>query len=238
VLQRTCVPTPSEPFVRSFSQSRAERQWIGNAAIAFATLATSVLASTTVSAQQAESRHQLGHRMAVLDVAYIFKNLPAITAQVSKIEGDLKKYDAEFKQKRDTLKQSAAELETLKAGTADYARKQEHVANLESKLRLEIARKKKELAAAEAKIYFDNYQRIAAAVKAIATHNNIKLVLRFNSEEMDLERGDSVLRGVMKNIVYHDSTINITDTVMRYLEQQMNTSRVATGGTAASATSR
>ena len=156
----------------------------------------------------------------------------------SKVEGDLKRYDAELKQKRDALKQSVAQLKTLKVGTADYARQEEHVAKLESKLRLDMVRKHKELGDAEAKLYYDNYQRIYAAVKAIATHNNIKLVLRFNSEEMDLEQNDSVARGVMKNVVYHDSTIDMTNTVMRYLEQQANTSQVATAGSAASATSR
>jgi Skp family chaperone for outer membrane proteins len=238
VLTKTYAPTPLEPFVQSSSQPSAELRWFGNAAIAFATLAVSALAPATVSAQQAESTHQPGHHVAVIDVAYIFKNLSAIKAQFSKVEGDLKKYGTELKQKRDALKQSAAQLKTLKVGTADYARQEEHFTTLESKLRLDMARKQKELGDAEAKIYYDNYQRIAAAVKAIATHNNIKLVLRFNSEDMDLEQSDSVARGVMKNVVYHDSTINMTNTVMRYLEQQTNTSQVAIGGSAASATNR
>ncbi len=75
---------------------------------------------------------------------------------------------------------------------------------MESKLRLDMNRKRKELADAEAKIYFDNYQLIANGVKFLAQHYKINLVLRYNSEDMDLEKGDSVIRGVMKNIVYHD----------------------------------
>ncbi len=238
MLKKTCAPTPSKPFVQSPTQPSAELRWFGTVVIAFATLAVSAWAPATSSAQQAESTQQLDHRVGVIDVAYIFKNLPAIKAQISKVEGELKKYEAELKQKRDTLKQSAAQLKTLKVGTADYARQEEHVANLESKLRLDVGRRHQELGNAEAKIYYDNYQRIAAAVKAIATHNNIKLVLRFNSEDMDLERTDSVARGVMKNVVYHDSTIDMTNTVMRYLERQASTSQVATGGSAASATNR
>jgi len=235
---QTCTPTLVRRFVPLSSPPRAKLQWFGNAAIALASLAAASLAPTTVSAQRAESTQPQGHHIAVIDVAYIFKNLAAIKAQVGKLEDDLKKYDAELKQKQDALKQSAAQLKTLKPGTADYARQEEHYATLESQLRLDIARKKKELGDAEAKIYYDNYQRIAAAVKAIATHNNIKLVLRFNSEDMDLEQGDSVARGVMKNVVYHDSTINMTNTVLRYLEQQTSTSQIATGGSAGLATNR
>jgi Skp family chaperone for outer membrane proteins len=211
---------------------------LGSAAIALATLAASAWAPVTVSAQQAESTHQPGHRVAVIDVAYLFKNLPEIKAQVGKFESDLKKFDAEVKQQRETLKQSAAELQTLRNGTADYARKEEKIANLESKLRLEMSRKQQEFRDAEARIYYENYQRIAAAVKAIATHNNIQLVLRFNSEQMALEQNESVARGVMKNVVYHQSTIDMTQTVMRYLEHQANRSQIATGGKPASASKR
>ena len=174
----------------------------------------------------------------MIDVAYIFKNLPAIKAHVSKVKGDLKKEELELKQRRDTLKQAVEQLKTLKVGTADYARQEEYVANLESKLRLHRVHKHRELSDAEARIYYDNYQQIAAALRAIATDNNIQLVLSFNSEEMDLEQNDSVARGVMKNVVYHDSTINMTNTVMRYLEQQANTSQAATSGNASSTTSR
>lgn len=238
MLKETSTPAPSKPFVRSSGQPSAELRWFGNAAIAFVTLAVFSLAPATGSAQQAESTHQPGHRVAVIDVGYIFKNLPAIKAQVSKVQGDIKKHEAELKQKRDTLKQSVAQLKTLKVGTAEYARQEEHVAKLDCKLRLDTRHRHHELGDAEAKIYYDNYQRITAAVKAIATHNNIKLVLRFNSKDMDLEQRDSVARGVMRNVVYHDSTMNITNTVMRYLEQQTKTSQVATGGSAASATNR
>ncbi len=72
MLTITYAPTPSKPFVQSSSQPSAELRWFGNAAIAFATLAVSALAPATVSAQQAESTHQRGHHVAVIDVTYIF----------------------------------------------------------------------------------------------------------------------------------------------------------------------
>ncbi len=238
MLTRNHAPAATKPVVQTSRRPIAELPWWGSAAIAFATLVVSAIAPATAAAQQANSTHQPGHQVAVIDVAHIFKNLPAIKAQVGKVEDDLRRYEAELKQKQAALKQSAAQLKTLKVGTAAYARQEEHVADLQSKLRLDMTRKQMELRDAEAEIYYVNYQRIAAAVKAVATHNHINLVLRFNSEEMDLEQAESVARGVMKNVVYHDSTINMTNTVMKYLETQTNTSQVATGGSAASATNR
>lgn len=43
---------------------------------------------------------------------------------------------------------------------------------------------------------------------------------------MNLEQGESVIRGVMKNIVYHDESLDMTKGVMQYLDQTM---RVANG---------
>ena len=80
----------------------------------------------------------------------------------------------------------------------------------------------KNLQDAEARIYFDNYQLIANGVKFLAQHYKINLVLRYNSEDMDLEKGESVIRGVMKNIVYHDKALDMTQGVMQYLDKTMN----------------
>lgn len=173
-----------------------------------------------------------GHKVAVIDVAYIFKNHAAIKDEVAKVEAELKQFDAELAGKREELQQAAAELKTFKPGTPEYAAAEEKVASMESRLRLDMARKRKELSDAEAKIYYDNYQRIAAGVKFLANHYKINLVLRYNSEEMNLEQGESVIRGVMKNIVYHDESLDMTKGVMQYLDQTMRVANTPKAGAA------
>lgn len=186
---------------------------VSGIALVMTTFTFNVSVPTDVSAQEA------GHRIAVVDVAYIFKNHPAIKAQVEKVEGNLKTYDGELKGKRDELKNAAEKLKGLNPGTSDYSSQEEIVAEMESKLRLDMARKRKELSDAEARIYYDNYQQISAGVKYLANHYKINLVLRYNQEEMDLEKGESVIRGVMQNIVYHDEALDMTKGVMQYLDQ-------------------
>jgi hypothetical protein len=77
------------------------------------------------------------------------------------------------------------------------------------------------LAETEAQIYFQNYKRITDGVKFMANHYKINLVLRYNSDQMDLEKPDTVIRGVMKNIVYHDEDLDMTKAIMQYLTQAM-----------------
>ncbi len=186
-------------------------RFISKAAIAMAIGTLAALAPQAASAQDA------GHRVAVVDVAFIFKNHPAIKAQVTAVENDLKAYDGELTGKRDQLKAGAEQLKAFKPGSPEYAAQEERVASMESKLRLDMARKKKELSDAEARIYYDNYQKIAEGVKYLANVYKINLVIRYNSEDMDLEEGQSVIRGVMKNVVFHDEGIDMTKGVMEYL---------------------
>ena len=91
-----------------------------------------------------------------------------------------------------------------------------------------MGRKRKELQDAEARIYYDNYQLISEGVAFLANHYKLNLVLRYNSEEMELEKGESVLRGVMKNIVYHDPSLDMTDAVMQYLDSKIAAGKPAT----------
>lgn len=199
---------------------------IGKAAIAMAIVTLTAMVPVSASADEN------GHRVAVVDVAYIFKNHPGIKAQVSKVENDLKAYDSQLQTKREELKQAAERLKTFKVNSPEYAAQEEQVASMESKLRLDMARKRKELADAEASIYFENYKLIANGVKFLAQHYKINLVLRYNSEDMDLAKGDSVIRGVMKNIVYHDDSLDMTKGVMQYLDQTMNKTAANPGGAA------
>ncbi|MEM9588339.1 MAG: OmpH family outer membrane protein [Planctomycetota bacterium] len=189
-----------------------------------AILAVSIVAPSTASAQDKSP-----HRVGVVDVAYIFKNHAGIKAQVQKVEGNLKAFKEAIAAKQQALKDNVAKLKTFRSGTPEYAAQEESIAGMESKLRLEMARKQKDLADAEAKIYFENYQRIAQAVETIAKYNAINLVLRYNSEDMDLAKGESVIRGVMKNVVYHDPSVDLTPLVMQLLDKSVPVASRAAG---------
>jgi Skp family chaperone for outer membrane proteins len=200
----------------------------GKSALTAAIVGLTALASTPASAQESG-----GHRIAVVDVAKVFKEHKGIRSQIEEVEKELKAFDTLVKQKREALKQAAEKLKSFKVGTPEYTAQEEQVASMESRLRLDIGRKQKELAEAEARIYYENYKKIAEGVEYLAKYYKVNLVLRYNSEDMDLEKGESVIRGVMKNIVYHDQALDMTPGVMQYLDQQF--SRVA-GASSASQT--
>ncbi|MGB0762015.1 MAG: OmpH family outer membrane protein [Rubripirellula sp.] len=194
----------------------------GKSAIMLAIITTTALVPALVSAQTAQpASASTGHRVAVVDVAYIFKTHPGIRAEVSKVENDLKAFDAQMKAKQGELKQLAEKLPQYKIGTPEYGALEQQIAEGDSQLRIQMTSKRRELADAEARIYYQNYERITAGVKVMADFYKINLVLRYNSDKMDLEKPDTVIRGVMKNIVYHDEDLDMTKAIMQYLTKQM-----------------
>lgn len=189
-------------------------------AVAVASIMTlSVLAQSAITPTAASAQESTKTKVAIVDVASIFKNNGSIKAQVAKVEADLKAYEQQLKAQRDSLKAAAEQLKSFKVGSPEYAAQEEKVASMESKLRLEMARKRKELADAESQIYYANYQRIVEAVKFLAGHYKVDLVLRYNSEAMDPAQGESVIRSVMKNVIYHDKSMDMTAGVMQYLDK-------------------
>lgn len=161
------------------------------------------------------------HKVAVIDVARVLKEHAGIQEQLKKVEQELKDFEALIKQKQNDQRMAVEQLKTLTPGSPDYASQEEKIAELDKNMRLEVTRKRKELVEAEARVYFVNYQLITDAVRRVAEHNKIDLVLRYNGEEMSLEDKESVIRGVMKNIVYHSNRMDITPIVMQVLDQLM-----------------
>ncbi|MGB7328650.1 MAG: OmpH family outer membrane protein, partial [Rubripirellula sp.] len=73
-------------------------RFFGKAAIAMALGFLAAMAPQMASAQDA------GHRVAVVDVAYIFKNHPGIKDQVAAVENELKTYGGEMQKRQEELK--------------------------------------------------------------------------------------------------------------------------------------
>ncbi len=196
-------------------------------------LALTCLPISSVSAQAPADASSGGHRIGVVDVGLIFREHAGIKQRLSAVEATLKAYDAELMTKRKEIQTTVEALKTLNPGSQEYAAQEEKAARLESELKLEASRKRKELAEAEAKVYFESYQQIASAVKRIAEYNKIDLVLRYNSEEMDLQSEESVLRGLQKSVVYRKDGLDLTPVVMTLLNQAAaTTASPATGAPA------
>jgi Skp family chaperone for outer membrane proteins len=178
---------------------------------------TSVLAQTAGSAPAPPSARR-GTSVAVIDVGYIFRNLERFKQAREDINGDAAQFQQEIRDRRAGLTQKAEQLKTTPAGTAQYTQLEEQLANADTQLRLDMARKQKERVEKEAKIYFNAYKEIEEEVRRFADRYGIDLVVRFNSEDMDIGKPETVLQGINRFVVFQRS-LNITNHILDELNR-------------------
>ena len=175
--------------------------------------------SAMSTVQSTAQEHSTGAKVAIIDIAYIFQNAASIKSEIADIEQQIQRVQQFGKTEQEKLIHEAERIKTFELGTAAYRQQEEKVASMESTMKLEMFRRRKQLADAEAALYFRNYQTIYKIVAQLAEYNKIDIVLRYDSEGMNLEQPDTVLRGVMKNVVYRADSIDLTQLVLRAINE-------------------
>jgi len=165
---------------------------------------------------QQQARAAAGTNIALIDVSYVFKNHKAFKDRAELIKKEVKDYDGRLTEQKKGLSDKKNKLSEYKAGTPDYERLEAELAREAANLDVEAGLKRKEILEKEAKVYYDTYIEMIAAVKAFCGPRKIGLVLRFDGEEIDPNDRASVFRGVNRPVVYQDGidiTLDILDIV-------------------------
>ena len=178
---------------------------------------TSVHAQTAASSPVPPSANR-GTSVAVIDVGYIFRNLDRFKQARDDINDDAAKFQEDIRDRRASLGQKVEQLKATPAGTVQYTQLEEQLAGADTQLRLDMARKQKDRVEKEAKIYFNAYQEIEAEVMQFADRYQIDLVVRFNSENMDISKPETVLQGINRFVVFQRS-LNITNHILDNLNR-------------------
>lgn len=72
----------------------------------------------------------------------------------------------------------------------------------------------------EGKIYFDLLQEIEHQIDQCAKRHNIDLVFRINSEPIDPNDRNDILRGINKGVRCFNHSLDITDEVLAGLNKE------------------
>lgn len=155
-----------------------------------------------------------GTNVAVIDIAFIFKNhnqfkaqMEGMKSQIEQFEQSLKKDQADFEKRRE-------QLQAYKPSSPEFKALEEQLAKLSSELQVKMQLKRKEFLEQEAKIYFAVYNEVVERVASFSDRNRIGLVLRYNSDEMDAQDRGSVLQGVNRPVVFQRN-LDITDIILQ-----------------------
>jgi Skp family chaperone for outer membrane proteins len=164
------------------------------------------------------AQRPVGTSVAVIDINYVFKKFHRFKSQLSDITADAKAFEAWLGEERNRLAKQGEKLKEFHAGSAPYKQLEEDIAEAQANLQVKMQMKRKELVEGEARVYYNAYTEIVDQVAQVAERYGIQLVLRFNGEQIDPQKRETVVQGVNRTVV-HQRNLNITDMVLERLNR-------------------
>jgi Skp family chaperone for outer membrane proteins len=195
-----------------------------------------VIVLSSMSAAVAQQQNSSGSNssrfnIAVVDVSYVFKNYQQFRTSMDAMKEEMTSAEGQLKAERDQVQSRESERADFKVGSPEFKKLDEDIARLKAEFNLKAGRIRKDFLEREAKVYYQTYLEVSNIVKYYAQQHDIGLVLRFNGDQIDPNRRESVLRAINDPIV-NQNNIDITPDILALLNRN---NAPAGGGLAPSA---
>ncbi|MBX3417865.1 MAG: OmpH family outer membrane protein [Pirellulaceae bacterium] len=141
--------------------------------------------------------------VAVLDVAKVFKENLDFSNQMEAIRQEADRMRNQLQAAQEDFRRQATEISQLPVGTPERKQAEAAFAQRQATFQTQARQDETDLLVKEAKAYYTTYQKLQNVVGQIAQQNNISLVLRFDSTEINPTNPNEVVAGVNRAIVYH-----------------------------------
>jgi len=194
-----------------------------------------LLTGMTTAAWSQQSTTPTTTRIALVDMAHIFKNYE----KFKNLREDL---NTEFKASEEKAKGMALQIQNLtkqikspqiKEGGPVYVQKEKELIQLRSEFEAYRKNAQREFIRKESEIYKTVYLEVTDMVAAYAKHKNYTMVLRFDSTPVsERKQPQEILQGMNQQVVYFQESNDITKDVLHYLAERYK------GQTAARSTGR
>ena len=167
----------------------------------------------------AAARPAAGPTIALLDIAYIFKNHSRFNGMIEEIQADLKRFQAETTAERNAISQLNERLQQYHRGTPEYKSLEEEITKRQAGLAARVELQKKEFVRREMKVWCNAYKEICDATDYYVQQHGIDMVVRFNGEPADPEQPDSVGAFLSRQVISYRSNLDITGAILQMLNR-------------------
>jgi Skp family chaperone for outer membrane proteins len=156
--------------------------------------------------------------VAVVDISYIFKKHDRFKVAMDRMKAEMDKIEADLKADQEAIRKIEQERNTFNAGTEQYRTLDDQVTRKMADFNVKMTRLRKDFLDREAKVYYQTYLEIVAAVREYAMLRQIGLVIRFNDEPIDPNQREQVLTYLNRPVVYQNF-VDITPVVIQTLNR-------------------
>jgi Skp family chaperone for outer membrane proteins len=179
------------------------------------------MAANHACAQGNRGNSQTPYQVVLLDLDKLQIENPRLKLGMEQLNQEAQGLEVEFKKEDEALKEMYASLKQLKPGTPDYDSLDSRIMKRTAELRADLAKRQKELVKKQWKLRYSIFQEIREEVEAFASRNQIAAVIRFNSDQPDVENPQSIQRDLInKNVVWYDASLDITPDIKKALDRR------------------
>ena len=156
-------------------------------------------------------------RVSVIDIGEVFKSHPTFAKQLEVLKSEAERFQQGSLQLRQQLMKKAEVLQQYKPGSPEFKQAESELAKESASLEVEQRSQMRTLMEREAKLHFQAYQQVEAAIESYCEPREIQLVLRHTDVEMKQGDAASIMRKVNGSIIFHQPNRDITAAVIAEL---------------------
>jgi Skp family chaperone for outer membrane proteins len=153
-------------------------------------------------------------RVALLDLARIFKNHVHFKQQSESLRREVEQAEQQLRTRKAELQAAAESLQTLPKGSSQAKKLEEQIAHDQAEITAHVNEQKKHFFEVEAAMYYECHREIMAEVERYAKAHSVNLVMRFNGDPYDPADPKSLQMELNKAILFHEG-IDITDEILQ-----------------------
>lgn len=173
---------------------------------------------TTAPAAAAPSN--LPHKVGLIDMAHVFKKYDKFETLREDLKGEISTSEAKAKEMQQELVGLQENLKKLTEGSPTFAKAEKEIVLKAADFENFRRTASRDFLKKESKIYLQVYTETSEAVKKYADYYKYTLVIRFNREQLETENPQALLQGMNRQVVYHRDEDDITDSVLKYLNEK------------------
>jgi outer membrane protein len=179
-------------------------------------------ASLGEDAKKTAAAAEMPHKVGLIDMAHVFKEYGKFKALSDALKKEVEATDNEAKGKVELLQKLQAQLTSgqIAEGSADYSALEEQLVAKSTELEAFRKMKQREFLRKEADIYKTVYLEVQDAVQQYAEYFDYTLIMRFSRDKVEgAENPQEIIQSMNRPVVYHRNQFDVTDPILKYLNE-------------------
>lgn len=160
--------------------------------------------------------------VALVDVGKVFEAHPRFSQELEQLKMEAEQFKAGSVRLREEMAAKSERLKMLTPGSQEFKDGESSLAQELARLEVEQRDAMRKLMQREAQLHYNTYQQVKQTITQYSASQGIRLVLRHNELELDVDNPNSVMQYVRGNVVYHAPGRDITPAIIQLVNGTAN----------------